>query len=92
MRHGLDARKFRKGGGEDVPDLYRVLYRPWLYARTKVGAKLDRSRETPPVQTGNQPTDQSDASVQKMEVVPIPDILGIRTDLSSDEEKTKGRT
>ena len=92
MRHGLDARKLRKGGGEDVPDLYRVLYRPWLYAGTKVGTKLDRSWKTPAVQTVNRPTDQSDAGVEKMEVVPIPEILGIRTDLSSDEEKTAGRT
>lgn len=92
MRHGLDARKLRKGGGEDVPDLYRVLYRPWLYAGTKVGAKLDRSWKSPVAQAVVQPADQPEVGIQEPEVVPIPEILGIPTDLSSDEEKTAGRT
>ncbi|MGR3499804.1 MAG: hypothetical protein ACU0E9_13055 [Limimaricola soesokkakensis] len=43
MRHGMDAVTRRKDGTEDVPDLYRVIYRPWLYAGTKVGTKLDRT-------------------------------------------------
>ncbi len=43
MRHGIDA--FVRGGKGDkaVPNLYRLVYRPWLYANTKVGVKLDRS-------------------------------------------------
>ena len=92
MRHGLGARKLRKGGGDDVPDLYRVLYRPWLYAGTKVGAKLDRSWKSPVAQAVVQPADQPEVSIQEPEVGPIPEILGILTDLSSDEEKTAGRT
>lgn len=43
MRHGIDAFVRRKTGKVDVPDLHRVIYRPWLYAGTKVGAKLDSS-------------------------------------------------
>ena len=43
MRHGIDAFVRRKTGKVDVPDLHRVIYRPWLYAGTKVGARLDRS-------------------------------------------------
>ncbi len=43
MRHGMDAFTRRKDGTQDVPDLYRLIYRPWLYAGTKVGRKLDRS-------------------------------------------------
>jgi hypothetical protein len=42
-RHGVEAFVRRKNGKKDTPDLYRILYRPWLYAGTKVGAKLDRS-------------------------------------------------
>lgn len=75
-----------------MPDLYRVLYRPWLYAGTKVGAKLDRSWKASAALAVSQPTDQSEVDFQKKEVVPIPEILGISTDLPSDEEKTAGRT
>lgn len=53
MRHGMDA--FIKEKVEDKktgkvsenlrpPDIHRVLYRPWLYASTPVGKKLDRSQ------------------------------------------------
>jgi hypothetical protein len=42
-RHGIDSFVRRKNGKKDIPDLYRIIYRPWLYAGTKVGAKLDRS-------------------------------------------------
>lgn len=41
MRHGIEAFVRRKTGKVDVPDLHRVIYRPWLYAGTKVGAKLN---------------------------------------------------
>lgn len=43
MRHGVDAYRRRKDGTAAVPNLRRLIYRPWLYAGTKVGAKLDRS-------------------------------------------------
>ncbi len=43
MRHGLNAHTRRKTGEIAVPDLHRLIYRPWLYAGTKVGAKLDRT-------------------------------------------------
>lgn len=43
MRLGLEAFVRCKNGATEVPNLYRVLYRPWLYANTKAGAKLDRS-------------------------------------------------
>jgi hypothetical protein len=43
MRHGMDAFVRRRTGEIEVPDLHRLIYRPWLYAGTKVGAKLDRS-------------------------------------------------
>lgn len=43
MRHGMDAFVRRKTGKTDVPSLHRLIYRPWLYAGTRVGAKLDRS-------------------------------------------------
>jgi hypothetical protein len=92
MRHGLDARKLRKGGGEDVPDLYRVLYRPWLYAGTKVGAKLDRSWKAPAAQAVAQPIDPPEDGSQETQVVPVPEFLGISADLSSDEEMTAART
>lgn len=47
MRLGVDAYVRRKSGATEVPNLYRILYRPWLYANTKVGAKLDRSWSKP---------------------------------------------
>lgn len=43
MCHGMDAFVRRRTGRMDVPDLHRVIYRPWLYAGTQVGPKLDRS-------------------------------------------------
>lgn len=43
MRHGIEAFVRRKTGKADAPDLHRVIYRPWLYAGTKVGARLDSS-------------------------------------------------
>lgn len=92
MRHGMDARKLRKGGGEDVPDLYRVLYRPWLYAGTKVGAKLDRSWKPPATKATVPPTGQSEVGFQKTEVAPFPEIVGVQPDLPSEEEKTTGWT
>lgn len=45
MRHGMDAYTKRKDGTQDPPDIYRVLYRPWLYMGTKLGAKFERSRK-----------------------------------------------
>lgn len=45
MRHGLDAFTKRKDGTQDPPDIYRVLYRPWLYMNTKFGASFERSRK-----------------------------------------------
>lgn len=45
MRHGMDAFTRRKDGIEDAPDIYRVLYRPWLLAGTKFAARLDSSRK-----------------------------------------------
>jgi hypothetical protein len=45
MRHGIDAHRRRKDGEAAVPSLRRLIYRPWLYANTKVGAKLGRSWE-----------------------------------------------
>lgn len=44
MRHGMEAFTKRKDGTQDPPDLYRVLYRPWLYMGTKLGARFERSR------------------------------------------------
>lgn len=49
MRHGLNAHTRRKTGEISVPDLHRLIYRPWLYANTKAGAKLDRSWSRPSV-------------------------------------------
>jgi hypothetical protein len=55
MRHGIDAFVRRKNGILDVPDLNRLIYRPWLYANTKVGLNLERSwktsanKKTPPL-------------------------------------------
>lgn len=43
MRHGIDAFRRRRDGGAGVPSLRRLIYRPWLYASTKVGAKRDRN-------------------------------------------------
>ena len=43
MRHGIDAFVRRKNGNLDVPDLHRLIYRPWIYANTKAGTKLDRT-------------------------------------------------
>ncbi|GHE06206.1 hypothetical protein GCM10008024_39830 [Allgaiera indica] len=45
MTLGVDAYVRRKSGVIEVFNLYRVLYRPWLYANSKVGAKPDRSWE-----------------------------------------------
>ncbi len=45
MRHGMDAYTKRKDGSRDPPDIYRVLYRPWLYMGTKFGARFERSRK-----------------------------------------------
>lgn len=44
MRHGMDAFTKRKDGSQDTPDIYRMLYRPWLYMGTKLGARFERSR------------------------------------------------
>ncbi len=44
MRHGMDAFTKRKDGTQDPPDIYRMLYRPWLYMGTKLGARFERSR------------------------------------------------
>ena len=46
MRHGIDMLVRRKTGAASIPDLYRVIYRPRLYAGTKVEAKLDRTSES----------------------------------------------
>lgn len=49
MRHGIDAVVRKKDGTIAVPNLYRVLYRPWLYVRTPVGRKFERpGRKAPP--------------------------------------------
>lgn len=57
MRHGIDAFRRRKDGEAAVPSLRRLIYRPWLYANTKVGAKLDRNWErSDPVVTSVHPT------------------------------------
>lgn len=48
MRHGMEAFVRRSNGEKAVPNLYRLIYRPWLYAGTKVGAKLDRTATPPP--------------------------------------------
>lgn len=92
MRHGMGARKLRKGGGDDVPDLYCVLYRPWLFADTKVGAKLDRSWKPPATEATAPPTDHSEYRFQETEVAPFPEIMGIQPDLPSEEERTTGWT
>lgn len=44
MRHGMDAFTNRKDGTQDPPDIYRMLYRPWLYMGTKLGVRFERSR------------------------------------------------
>ena len=67
-------------------------YRPWLHAGTKVGAKLDRSWKAPAAQAVAHPIDPPEDGSQEAQVVPIPAVLGIPTDLSSDEEKPAGRT
>lgn len=43
MRHGIDAHRRRTDGQAAVPDLHRLLHRPWLFAGATVGATLDRS-------------------------------------------------
>ncbi|MCA1776724.1 MAG: hypothetical protein LC676_14280 [Loktanella sp.] len=65
MRHGIDAYVRRKNGNLDVPDLHRLIYRPWLYANTKVGTKLDRTwgaaskkKPTTPLATGTPAAEQ----------------------------------
>lgn len=47
MRHGIEAYVRGAKGDKAVPNLYRLIYRPWLYANTKVGTKLNRSRKDP---------------------------------------------
>ncbi len=44
MRHGMEACTKRKDGTQDPPDIYRILYRPWLYMGTKLGARFEQSR------------------------------------------------
>ena len=44
MRHGMDAFTKGKGGSIDPPDIYRMLYRPWLFMGTKFGARFEQSR------------------------------------------------
>ncbi len=44
VRHGMDASTKRKDGTQDPPDIYRILYRPWLYMGAKLGARFERSR------------------------------------------------
>ena len=46
MRHGMDAFTKRKDGTLEPPDIYRMLYRPWLYMGTKLGARFERSRSS----------------------------------------------
>lgn len=46
MRHGMDAFTKRKDGTQDPPDIYRMLYRPWLYMGTKLGARFERSKSS----------------------------------------------
>ena len=43
MRHGMDAFSRDRNGRKRIPNLYRVMYRPWLYAGTPVGKKFDRT-------------------------------------------------
>jgi hypothetical protein len=43
MRHGMDAFTRRKDGTQDPPDIYRMLYHPWIYMGTKHGARFERS-------------------------------------------------
>lgn len=59
MRHGMDGLVRRKSGGVDVPDLHRLIYRPWLYAGTKVGVALDRSWSPPERGANNHNTNSS---------------------------------
>lgn len=44
MRMGMDAITKRKNGADDVPNIHRVLYRPWIFANTQFFAKFERSR------------------------------------------------
>ncbi|MEP1329856.1 hypothetical protein [Pseudophaeobacter sp.] len=44
IRHGLEAYAKKKDGSQAPPNIYRVLYRPWLYMGTKLGARFERSR------------------------------------------------
>jgi hypothetical protein len=53
----MDAFVRRKAGTLDVPDLDRLIYRPWLYAITKVGTKLDRTWEEGSSRKLSAPTD-----------------------------------
>lgn len=46
MRHGMDAMTKRKNGKDDPPDIHRILYRPWMFAGTKLGARFDASWAT----------------------------------------------
>ncbi|SHF48263.1 hypothetical protein SAMN05444279_1661 [Ruegeria intermedia] len=46
MRHGIEAHVRDKCGALQVPNLYRTLYRPWLYAGTPVGKRFERSRRS----------------------------------------------
>jgi hypothetical protein len=41
----MDAYTKRKDGSIDPPDIYRMLYRPWLYMGTKLCARFERSRK-----------------------------------------------
>lgn len=43
MRHGMSAYIRKRNGEKVVPDLHRLIYRPWLYAGTPVGKKFERS-------------------------------------------------
>lgn len=44
MRYVMDAFTKRKDGTQDPPDIYRMLYRPWLHMGTKLWARFERSR------------------------------------------------
>lgn len=48
QRRGIDAGTVAKDGKDMPPDIYRVLYRPWLLMGTKFGARLDRPRKAAP--------------------------------------------
>lgn len=44
MRHGMEAFTQHKDGTQNPPDIYRMLYRPWLHIGKKLGARFERSR------------------------------------------------